>query len=93
MFEAIIDDVMKTKKGRETMVALSKLGYSFAFERAVQKGKGKNRECVYERQEREICVHTCAHTSLRSFKSGFCIFRGEVQHGCGDLSGIFVITK
>lgn len=41
MFEAIIDDVMKTKKGRETMVALSKLGYSFAFERAVQKGKGK----------------------------------------------------
>ena len=31
-FEAIIDDVMKTPKGRETMIALSKLGYSFAFE-------------------------------------------------------------
>ena len=31
-FKEIIDDVMKTKKGRETLNTLSKLGYSFAFE-------------------------------------------------------------
>ena len=32
LFEDIIDSVMKTKKGRETMTTLSELGYSFAFE-------------------------------------------------------------
>ena len=32
LFEDIVDSVMKTKKGRETMTALSGLGYSFAFE-------------------------------------------------------------
>ena len=32
LFEDIIDSVMKTKKGRETMTTLSGLGYSFAFE-------------------------------------------------------------
>ena len=33
LFEEIIDSVMKTKKGRETLTTLSKLGYSFAFEK------------------------------------------------------------
>lgn len=33
LFEEIVDSVMQTKKGRETMVSLSKLGYSFAFEK------------------------------------------------------------
>ena len=33
LFEAIVDSVMKTKKGRETLTSLSKLGYSFAFEK------------------------------------------------------------
>ena len=32
LFTEIISSVMKTKKGRETMTTLSKLGYSFAFE-------------------------------------------------------------
>lgn len=33
LFEGIVDSVMKTKKGRETLTTLSKLGYSFAFEK------------------------------------------------------------
>ena len=33
LFEEIIDSVVQTKKGRETMMALSKLGYTFAFEK------------------------------------------------------------
>ncbi len=33
LFEEIVDSVMKTKKGRETLTALSKLGYTFAFEK------------------------------------------------------------
>lgn len=33
LFEKIVDSVMKTKKGRETLTTLSKLGYSFAFEK------------------------------------------------------------
>ncbi len=33
MFEEIVDSVMKTEKGRETMTTLSELGYSFAFEK------------------------------------------------------------
>ena len=33
LFEGIVDSVMKTKKGRETLTSLSKLGYSFAFEK------------------------------------------------------------
>ena len=32
LFGEIVDAVMKTEKGRETMTTLSKLGYSFAFE-------------------------------------------------------------
>ncbi|MBO4521120.1 MAG: hypothetical protein J5787_07940 [Alphaproteobacteria bacterium] len=33
LFEKIVDSVMLTKEGRDTMKALSKLGYSFAFEK------------------------------------------------------------
>ncbi len=32
-FEFLIDNVMQTKKGKETLTTLSKLGYSFAFEK------------------------------------------------------------
>lgn len=33
LFKEIVDSVMKTKKGRETLTTLSKLGYTFAFEK------------------------------------------------------------
>ncbi len=33
LFEAVLDAVMQTKKGRETLISLSDLGYSFAFEK------------------------------------------------------------
>ena len=33
LFESMLDAVMQTKKGRETLTKLSKLGYTFAFEK------------------------------------------------------------
>lgn len=47
------------------------------------------------KDKREKFVYTRARTLLYLYhlREVFCVFRGEVRQGCGDLSGIFVITK
>ena len=52
LFESMLDAVMQTKKGRETLTKLSKLGYTFAFEKGNFGGF-----CCSE--EKKIVINPC----------------------------------
>lgn len=68
MFEALVDAVMETKKGAETLTALADLGYTFAFEAGNFDGMcmPKNKKILlnpYEKIERlmSVVVHEGRH--------------------------------
>ena len=75
LFGQIVDSVMKTKTGRETMTALSGLGYSFAFEQVSVDGfcDPDNKKIVINPSSSvpnmmQTLVHEGTHAVQRSLK-------------------------
>lgn len=75
LFKKIVDTVMKTEKGRETMTALSGLGYSFAFETGPWGGfcDPNNKKIVINASSSfpdmlQAAVHEGTHAVQRSLK-------------------------